>query len=256
MTAKCGFEDTSGDLETLRGLGLDFATLYGSAGKTADFALALKAKRNQDFCLIPFCHTLEAEALGGDVFLGDETAGSRPGRLVYSRIEEIMQQDMFSANRAPGRLETMLAACRELKGRNEQVVFTMSGPFSILSALIDLTCVFKVWRKEPLKMAALFDFLSRQLLEFAVRIKAAGADGISFADPAGAASVLGPKFSALAAEGFISPFLQKLAGVCGGKPVLLLCPVTAQCLTAEGSMRRGLRICCTKSLHNFAAAAK
>jgi uroporphyrinogen-III decarboxylase len=37
----------------------------------------LKDKNRSDFCELPFCHTLEAESMGGEVNYGDETNGPR-----------------------------------------------------------------------------------------------------------------------------------------------------------------------------------
>ncbi|MEG3005942.1 MAG: uroporphyrinogen decarboxylase family protein [Oscillospiraceae bacterium] len=226
--SSCRFENSDGVMETLNSLQLTFEEMYSSSETIADFAVALKEKRGQNFCTIPFCHTIEAEALGGEIHLGDKTAGSRAGKLVYSSIEEIILHKLFEKN--DGRIYLMLKACEILKKRGETVVFTVSGPFSILCCLMDTTSFFKIWRKEPEKAQKYFDHISKEVLDFAQHICESGADYLSFADPVGTPSILGPKFSKMMAENFTVPFLKELSKQCLGKTKILICPMTAASL--------------------------
>ena len=60
-------------------LGMKPKEIYSDPKKIAELAVIIKKQRGQQFCMLPFCHTLEAEMLGGNINLGDETAGARSG---------------------------------------------------------------------------------------------------------------------------------------------------------------------------------
>ena len=59
----------------LNKLKFEFKDIYNSAENIEAAALAAKEEYKRSFAMIPFCHTVEAKALGGDIFPGDDTAG-------------------------------------------------------------------------------------------------------------------------------------------------------------------------------------
>ena len=101
----------------------------------------LKEKDKAVICELPFCHTLEAESMGGIINLGNEIAGPRAGGYVCTDVEEILNlPDMdFTKNR----IQETLLACKKLREEGEHVVFEVAGPFTILNVLTDARYVFK-----------------------------------------------------------------------------------------------------------------
>ena len=171
-------ESLDGIAEAVARRGTTFAAIYENAQTIADFSLEVKQATDVKFCLLPFCHTVEAEALGGDIRLGDETAGTRGGELVYHSIEPLQKRTFNYAEDT--RIIAMLEACRILKNKGERVIYSVSGPFSILSCLLDTTILFKVWRKDQIQVQSLFKNLSSELLQYIEKVCSMGADYISY----------------------------------------------------------------------------
>lgn len=229
----CQYRDSpEGISEAVAKRGTTFAAIYESAQTIADFSLEVKQAIGAKFCLLPFCHTVEAEALDGDIRLGDETTGTRGGELVYHSMEPLQKRTF---NYAKGtRIIAMLEACSILKNKGERVIYSVSGPFSILSCLLDTTILFKVWRKNKPQVQSLFEHLSSELLQYIEKVCSMGVDCISYADPAGNPKILGPRYAEQAAVQFTVPFLKNVQAVCRGHANIFICPLTAGSLTYLG----------------------
>ena len=65
--------------ELIRSLGMPPAEIYASAENIVKLAKAAGEVDGRGFVLLPFCHTVEAKALGADIKPADDTAGPRPG---------------------------------------------------------------------------------------------------------------------------------------------------------------------------------
>ena len=216
----------------LLSLGVAPASLYSSVDTILRVALGAKESGGQGFVALPFCHTTEAAALGADIKPADDTAGPRPGAYTCACIDQVPVRPL-AQDPAIARL---LEACGKLKGMGEQVVYQLTGPISLLSCLMDLSVLFKTWRKQPDQVQALWNTLIPMMLDYVSAICQAGADAISFADPAGNGDILGPKYARLLSQGFTIPFLRQALERCGEGTTLVLCPVTAAALSGLGAL--------------------
>lgn len=69
---RCTFDNAIGiSPEITKDLKLSFPDAYMHADTMAKIAHAIKEKEGAAFCMLPFCHTVEAEAMGGIVNMGD-----------------------------------------------------------------------------------------------------------------------------------------------------------------------------------------
>jgi uroporphyrinogen-III decarboxylase len=234
MTYKCGERDVISKviLDTAARRGVSFTDIYKNSLSIADFSMEVKLASGTEFCMLPFCHTVEAEALGGDIRQGDENAGARAGNLVYSSMEPIAVRSFDYSETA--RIRAMLDACGLINDRGEKVIYTVSGPFSILSCLMEPGIIFKAWRKKQPVVQQLFDHLADELLQYIQKACDMGAAYISYADPAGSERILGPHYAEQAAVQFTVGFLEKAQTVCRGQADILVCPLTAGMLTSLG----------------------
>ena len=225
LNMKCKYSDSADvEQEVLTTLGMTFAQVYASADKIAALSLALKKANGHPYCVLPFCHTLEAEALGANIIMGDETAGSRAGEYAYDSIEDLLDKSLEDGEIL--RIRQMMDACVLLNEQGEQVVFMISGPFTIFNCLINPLLLFKTWRKNEALIMALLDHLSHELLVYIEKLCDMGVDIISFADPGGCASILGPRYLETSTAYFTAPFLQKAATICQNKTHIYLCPLS------------------------------
>lgn len=208
--------------ETLKSIGLNFDVLYSSAENIVAAAIAVKNKNKREYTTVPFCHTIEANALGADIFPGDDTAGPRPASYIYQNIEDVKLYPIKES----ALILRLAEACIELKRRRERITWMIAGPISVLSCLLPLSALFKTWRKDTDNISALFGNFSKIMLEYTEQICAAGASCVSYADPAGIPAILGEKYSTFLSENFTSPFLEKVEKICGTNTHLIICPLT------------------------------
>lgn len=228
---ECKFKE-GGEIspQIVQNLNIPFDQIYASSENILKIAKAIREDNNNSLTVLPFCHTVEAKALGADIKPADAVAGPRPGSYVYTSLEDLTKKSV-SEN-----IETqkLLEACKSLKAEGDTVAFMVTGPISILSNLMDLTTVFKAWRKQPEKVQQAFDTIEEVLLEFIGEISNAGADIISFADPAGNPDILGAKYNQLLTDMFLFPFLKKAIAACGENTSLCVCPLAASNLSKQG----------------------
>ncbi|MEL7621976.1 MAG: uroporphyrinogen decarboxylase family protein [Clostridiales bacterium] len=210
----------------------------------AALAKAAAKAKGCNFVVLPFGSTAEAKALGAEILPWDEQSGPRPGKYTLFDLRELKEADIAAAPQ----VKAMLEACRLLKRQGIRVAYEISGPLSILSCLMDLTILFKQWRKDGELMQGVFALFQGMLSDYLKEICDAGADVISYADPAGNPAILGPRFSHWLNDWFLRAFLmQALTICCDRNKSLVLCPMLAAGLKEEGlPAREGNRIraCC------------
>ena len=84
---RCTFDNAIGiSPEITKDLKLSFPDAYMHADTMAKIAHAIKEKEGAAFCMLPFCHTVEAEAMGGTnhgCVRGDGCLHGTVPRLLY-----------------------------------------------------------------------------------------------------------------------------------------------------------------------------
>lgn len=232
--------------EHILALGIAPGDIYASIQNIT--RLALCAGQERGFLLLPFCHTVEAKALGADITPADETAGPRPGEYRLSSPDALPLLEIPTHPDAA----RLLKACAQLTQQGHCVTYQLSGPISILSCLMSLSKLFQFWRKNPHRMPQQLAQLQDMLLGFAAALCDTGISCLTYADPAGCPDILGPKQTAILTEYFTLPFLRRLVAICGTRCNLLICPLTATTLFQTGHLQvvsEGLgqfTACCVK----------
>ena len=199
--------------------------IYKDPEKIAELAVIIKKQRGQEFCMLPFCHTLEAEILGGNINLGDETAGARAGAPICESTSNVLH--LTPKPECMERHDNMLRAIDILKSKGENVMFCITGPIGTLTCLVESRTIFKEWRKEPENFNKVLDFLSQILIDLAKKAAGAGACAIEYADPPAAVSIVGPKFATEMCERFTMHFIRELSEELGSSVPVYLCPLSA-----------------------------
>ena len=195
-------------------------------------AAALRSETKADLAFLPFCCTVEAEALGANITLGNADCGPRPAGYAYDSLASFLD-DNRRMDFNQGRIKAILEACHLLKKQGETVAVELSGPVSILSALVDFAVLFKCWRKDEALTTRAFLHIGDQLEHYAKELCEAGVDLLSFADPAAAPHIIGPRFSGMLANVFLAPFLKSIASSLHGA-ALHLCPHSTSIVVSAG----------------------
>ena len=221
----CTYDNSVGiSGEVTDGLDLTFPDAYMHWDTMAKLSKALKEHDNASFCELPFCHTVEAEAMGGIINYGNETTGPRAKEYICTAVEELLELPEIDFSQ--GRIHEVLLACKALREQGEHVVLQVSGPFTILNVLIDAKYVFKGWRNKSEIMKEVFWKFGNQILKFMEEAKKYDVDLISYADSSGGVNILGPKMAEQVVEEFTYEFLKKAEALADDKTLILLCPKT------------------------------
>lgn len=222
----CTYDNSAGiSEEVTEGLNLSFPDAYMHADTMAALSRALKEHDHAVFCELPFCHTVEAEAMGGIINYGNDKTGPRAKEYICTTPEELLE--LPDIDFAKGRIHEVLLACKLLREQGEQVVLQVSGPFTILNVLIDARYVFKAMRKKPELMKEVFWKLGREVYCFIEEAKKYGVQLISYADSSGGVNILGPKMAEQVVNDFTYDFLKKVETLADENMLILMCPKTA-----------------------------
>ena len=200
-----------------------------------DCSLRKKEYECSVFSMLPFSHTVEAEALGAKVILKGKKDTPKVKDPVCKTLEEILLLPPIDYQN--GRIKEIILACRILKEKGECVLYELSGPFTILSSLIDLTIVFRAVRKDREKLLLVYKKLEEELLIFSRILIEEGAGAISYADPAVAAEIIGEKTAIEVMEQYTYPFLKTLSKEVNKRALLILCPKLSSLLFKMGKAK-------------------
>lgn len=230
---KCTYSNSVGvSAEVTEGLGLEFPDAYMHSETMQTLAKAIKAHDNSDFVLLPFCRTVEAESMGAILNYGDANTGPRAKDPICANLDEVLA--LPSIDFGKKRIHEVLDACAAMKAGGETVCLEVTGPFTILNALMEPRLVFKAYRRDRDKMKLVFDKFADQLTAYLEEGKKAGVDVFIFSDSAGALDILGPKFLTNAVEDFYDPFLRRVSDVMDDSCIFLLCPKFTYALLDTG----------------------
>ncbi len=223
---KCKKANSSGfSDEIINDLKLEFPKCYQDAEIMAEISRRIEKESGNLLCILPFCHTVEAEAFGASINLSEGIFGPRAATYAYQSVEELLA--LPNIDFTQGRISAVLKACQILKAQGETVALEVSGFLTILNSLIDVTKIFKAWRKEPETVTNIFHKISANIYRFCEEAKKAGVSIVSYADPAGSVNIVGPKFTEKLAVGYTYPLLKKVSSLSDENFILHLCPKTS-----------------------------
>lgn len=182
----------------------------------ADLASAVYTEGVLDNIGVPFCMTVEAEAMGSQVDLGDQYTEPRVTAYAVDSVrrwQEIRPIDLTS-----GRPAVVLESLTRIKVRHPSVavIGNLTGPISLASSVVDAAVFYKELRKLPEEAHALLDFVTEQLIRFGKAQIAAGADIITISDPSGTGEILGPKQFERFALPYLNRITEALRPLCSG----------------------------------------
>ena len=167
---------------------------HRDAGCMAKLAAAVYEQGCFENIGVPFCMTVEAEALGAKVDLGSNIVEPRVTDYVLKSVVEMDQ--LKKLDFSSGRVRVVLDAIRKLKEKNSTapIIGNITGPISTASSLMEPMAFYRELRKKKEEAHAYLDFVTEQLIAFALEQVKAGADVIAVSDPSGTGEILGPKY--------------------------------------------------------------
>lgn len=189
---KCNQNDNENiPLELISNTKLEFPKLHTNSNDIAYLSHKLKEYKNDIMCKLPFCTTVEAEAMGANIKLGDEKNSPRINEYAFNNIKDLL--DIKKINIDRGRIREVLDAISILKDEGEIVVLNICGPFTIMSSLIDQKHFYKALRKDRCVIEKILELIEDNIVEYAIKGAQNGADIISYSDPVASLEIVGPK---------------------------------------------------------------
>lgn len=203
--------------------GYSLPAAHSDAEAMAGLALAAARITGFESVGVPLCTTVEAEAFGAEINLGDARTEARIVREPHASASGISLPPLATLL-GRGRVPVMVEAVRRLTAMagDLPIFANLIGPLSIATTVVDPTTFMRELRTKPAETAAIAtsvtDFLvawSRQLLE-------AGADVIAIHEDTVTPALVGPRTF----EQAVCPHLARLVTAihdAGGRVVLHMC---------------------------------
>jgi [methyl-Co(III) methanol-specific corrinoid protein]:coenzyme M methyltransferase len=207
--------------EVMAAAGAGWPEAHCDQGAMLRLALAMQEATGFDNVALPFCMTVEAEAYGACVEMGDAVTQPRVKRAVLppDGSGELPAPD-FRSGRAAAVLGAM-AEARSLRP-DAALVGNLVGPVSLLGMLADPGQMLRWTRRKPDVLRRHLKTVVDGLVELGRLQREAGSDVLCIADPTATGEILGgPQFRA-----FALPYLNQLAErlrVLGAPIILHIC---------------------------------
>lgn len=167
-----------------------FPQVHTNSCDMANLSKEIKEYKKDDICILPFCSTVEVEALGGKVNLGNEKVGPRVKDFAYKNIDEL--KNLKNINLTNGRIKELLDAIEILAKEDEIVALNISGPFTIATSLIDPMIFYKAIRKDEETIKQILKKIEKNIIIFLGKALEKGVSIISFSDSVASVDIVGP----------------------------------------------------------------
>lgn len=200
---------------------MELAGAYWPAAHTdpqimAKLASATYTNRLFDNIGVPFCMTVEAEAMGAKTDLGDVYTEPRVTEYAITSVDG--WQELKPMDMTVGRAKTVLEAIALIKQEHPDaaIIGNLTGPISTASSAADANYFYRDLRKKKEAAHALVDFVTNQLVAFGKAQIEAGAEFIAISDPSGTGEILGPKLFEEYALPALNRLCRELKPLCKG----------------------------------------
>ncbi len=168
---------------------------------------------------IPFCLTVEAEAMGCRVDLGGEDKTPLVMDSPFQNANDIKIPEDFLNN---GRIPVVLEAVKKLKeryGDSIPIIVGITGPFTLTGHLLGVERMVRYMRLRPNEIESAVDKALEVSIEYAIALSEIGPDVICVADPTSATELINP----LQFKTIVKPRLEDLSREISTKKVLHIC---------------------------------
>lgn len=143
---------------------------------------------------VPFCMTVEAEALGSEINYGSLECEPKIQKEAFHSVNEAVFLPIGTMNKSH-RVAAVVQSIYNLSSKNSDipVIGSITGPISTAASLVDPMQFLKELRREREASHKFIDYVCGHLIEYAKLMIDNGATVISIADPTSTGEILGPK---------------------------------------------------------------
>ncbi len=195
---------------------------HTDARMMADLAKAIVDQGCFENYGVPFCMSVEAEALGATCTMGSQLFEPHITGYAIDTVEDYKKLSPMDLN--SGRAKVVLDAIKILKEETHDVpiIGNLVGPVSVASSVMEPTRYYKQLRQKRELAHEYMEFVTEQLIRFGVAEVEAGANVIVISDPSGTGEILGPKFFDEYAVTYINKVVDAVAAA-GARTIVHIC---------------------------------
>jgi [methyl-Co(III) methanol-specific corrinoid protein]:coenzyme M methyltransferase len=200
-------------VDVMQKTGRTLPDAHHGAGLMADLARDVSTETGFENFGLPFCMTIEAEALGSGVDYGSlkcEPKITREPFLNSGDVRRLPPGAILKNKRAEALFGAISALSRTAP--DVPVIGSVTGPVSLAASLVDPMTFFKGLRKDKEASHRLLDYATEQLIDYARGIVESGATVVSIADPTATGEILGPALF----EEYALPSLNRIVDAVDG----------------------------------------
>jgi [methyl-Co(III) methanol-specific corrinoid protein]:coenzyme M methyltransferase len=190
---------------------------HQKAEEMARMALGALEILDFDAVRLPFCQTIEAEALGCEVSYKDFIPGNNVALYPLDATPEF-PEDFLNRGRVPELLQALRLLKQEV-GERAMVLGGAVGPLTIARALLDSVPLLKASLKTPQKIVPFLEVAQKACLRLARAMLDAGVDGIVIEDMTASPDLLHPKTY----KNIVSGYHQQLIRTITAPTILHVC---------------------------------
>lgn len=169
---------------------------------------------------IPFCMTVEAEALGSPIDFGSLECEPKIKIEAYKSVNDVNFLPRGTLAKS-SRVAAVVQSLHYLSVHHPDVpaIGSLTGPLSTSASIVDPMTFLKQLRREKEQAHKVIDYVTDHLIDYAQLMVDNGATVISIADPTATGEILGPKMF----KEYAVTYLNKLADAIHlmGVPVII-----------------------------------
>ncbi len=216
--------------------GQSLPAAHRDARAMAQLALAAARLTGFEAVGVPLCTTVEAEAYGAPIDLGDADTEARIVREPYASVPDVVLsevQGIYARSRAP----LVVEAVRQLSASagDLPIIANLIGPMSIAASLVDPMTFLRELRTRPDEVAALAAHVTDFLIDWAHELIAAGALAIAIHEDTTTPALVGARTF----DAAVAPQLRRLAAAIkadGGRVLLHMCGTPGKSLVTLATL--------------------
>jgi MtaA/CmuA family methyltransferase len=218
-------------IQAMQAMDADWPRCHTDAKEMSRLAQGVQELTGIENLGVPYCMTVEAEAMGAKVAMGRPESEPRVAEYPLQRLSEF--PSLSRLRPGSGRLGAVTESIARLMARTPPfaVIANLTGPVSLATSLIEPMTFYKALGKTPDQAHEFMQFLTENLISFGRWMLQAGARILTISDPSASGEILGPRRFAQFALPYINRILDALQNdyaaslvhICGNlKPVLPL----------------------------------
>lgn len=176
----------------MRSSGASLPGAHSSGEAMARLATATTEQTGFECLSVPYCMTVEAEALGCTIDLGTDIVLPHVSRPAIENIDGIARLPRFDPHHS-GRAPVVLDAIKRLRKTSIPcpIIGAVVGPVSLANTVMETGTVLRLMRRNPDSARLLIEAMENVVVAFAQAQHAAGADCIMIAEPTATGEIIG-----------------------------------------------------------------